>query len=150
MTKKTFFLFATLLITIGAWGQNQTETSIDSLYAQDIRATRLIYPDLYVKGMGQLSNILAANPGAKEKSFPIKYPQQAMEKNTQGIVYARFLIDTLGVVSGIKILKGPGDGCTDEVLSVLRQGAKEKWEPTILDGKKVTAYQKIYVKFVLD
>ncbi len=149
MTKKKHLLFTTLLLTISVFGQNQNETSVDSLYAQDIKTTKILIPNLYVLEMGQLSSVVAANSNVNLKTISIKYPQQAMMNETQGTVYARFLIDTLGVVNDIKIIKGLGNDCSEEVLRVLKITAKAPWKPIIIEGKKVIAYQKIFVKFSL-
>ena len=147
---KIILLSSIILFTINVSGQNQIKSPVDSLYEKDIMETKEIYPNLSIKECEQLSNLISTEKYTKVKEYTIKYPPQAAMNGTQGNVYARFLIDTLGALSGIKIIKGLGDGCSEAVIRMIKLAAKDKWEPTIIDGKKQVTYQKLFVIFSLE
>ena len=50
----------------------------------------------------------------------LNYPDQAQAKNVQGRLVVSFVVDTLGHVSGYKLLNRLGSGCDEEALRVAR------------------------------
>ena len=56
----------------------------------------------------------------------LRYPASAESHNVQGRVVVSFVIDTLGAVSGYKVMQGIGYGCDQEALRVA-QSMKALW-----------------------
>ncbi|MBX0292547.1 energy transducer TonB [Hymenobacter sp. HSC-4F20] len=76
----------------------------------------------------------------------IRYPRQAQEHQTQGLVFASFVVDEAGRVQSPRILRGLGDGCDDEVLRVLRQTSGH-WTPGQQDGRFVKVKMVLPIRF---
>ncbi len=106
---------------------------VDPSAAEDYKA---IYP-AYQGGNDSLLNYLHHN---------IKYPQTAVDHSIQGTVYVSFYVDTLGVISDLKIQKGIGYGCDEEVLEVMKKCTK-RWTPASVDGQLFGMIYTIPVKF---
>ncbi|HSY77541.1 MAG TPA: energy transducer TonB [Bacteroidia bacterium] len=79
----------------------------------------------------------------------IKYPQKEKEKNITGTVYATFVVERDGSVSGIKILRGipGGPGLDAEAVRVL--SVMKKWSPGMQNGIRVRVQYTIPIKFQL-
>jgi TonB family protein len=57
----------------------------------------------------------------------LRYPQSAEKDKLQGTVYATFMIDTIGKVSEVDILRGLSPDINAEVIRVIK--ASPKWIP---------------------
>jgi TonB-dependent SusC/RagA subfamily outer membrane receptor len=79
-----------------------------------------------------LSNFNPADSGASEGTYT---------------VIAQFIVDKEGNVSDVKTLTHFGYGMEDTVIKMINNGPK--WEPAIQNGRKVTAYVKQPVTFVI-
>jgi len=77
----------------------------------------------------------------------IKYPAYAREKNIQGTVFVRFVIQKDGKVSLVRVLKGAGGGLDEEAIRVIK--AMPNWKPGIKDGKPVNIIYNIPIRFIL-
>jgi protein TonB len=77
----------------------------------------------------------------------IIYPENAKKNNIQGIVFVTFIVETDGSLSNIKILKGIGAGCDEEVQRVI--SIMPKWKPGKQKGKEVRVKLNLPVKFTL-
>jgi protein TonB len=53
-------------------------------------------------------------------SKEINYPSSAKRMGVQGRVFVQFVVETDGVLSDLKIVKGIGAGCDEEALRVMR------------------------------
>lgn len=76
------------------------------------------------------------------------YPEKARENNIQGTVYVQFVIDTLGNVTKVKVVKG-----VHELLDKAAVEAVSKLPPLIPGrqlGVKVPVIYTVPVKLVLD
>ncbi|GAB3239402.1 hypothetical protein GCM10027346_32650 [Hymenobacter seoulensis] len=76
----------------------------------------------------------------------IRYPRQAQERHTEGLVFATFVVDETGRVTNPRILRGLGDGCDEEVLRVLRQ-TSGRWAPGQQDGRFVKVKMVLPIRF---
>ena len=76
----------------------------------------------------------------------IRYPQQAQENHTEGLVFASFVVDESGRVIQPRIVRGLGDGCDEEVLRVLRQTSGH-WTPGQQDGRFVKVKLVVPIRF---
>ncbi len=76
----------------------------------------------------------------------IRYPQQAQVNQTEGLVFASFVVDESGRIREPRILRGLGNGCDEEVLRVLRQ-TSGRWTPGQQDGRFVKVRLVLPVRF---
>lgn len=76
----------------------------------------------------------------------LEYPDWAVKKNIQGTVVARFIVDSTGAISSIKIVSGPGE-LWQAVIKVLRKSPN--WIPATINGKKVKSYKTQPINFSL-
>jgi len=85
-----------------------------------------------------LLNFLAKN---------IRYPRSAKQNGVAGTVYVSFVVNSFGAVEEIKILRGIGGGCDEEVIRLMR--IMPRWNPGIQKGFPVKIQYNLPVKFVL-
>jgi len=78
----------------------------------------------------------------------IQYPDAAREDSIQGTVYAEFVIGSDGRVGDIRILRGLGYGCDEEVIRVLEM--MPRWKPGMQTGVPVPVYYNLPVVFKLN
>lgn len=81
-------------------------------------------------------------------SSNIVYPALAREIGREGVVHVSFVVNQFGVVEGVKILKGIGYGCDEEVLRVINKMPVWK-KPGKNNGKAVKVRYNIPVSFKL-
>ncbi len=78
----------------------------------------------------------------------IQYPKEAKETGISGTVYVTFVIDTKGLLTDARIMRGIGGGCDEEVLRIL--ALMPPWKPGTQEGKPVRVQFTMPVKFTLD
>lgn len=93
---------------------------------------------MFPGGQAELMKYLAQN---------IKYPQQARETGTQGLVYVTFVVEKDGSLTDIKILRDIGSGCGEEAIRVVK--SMPKWKAAKQRGKAVRMQFNLPVKFTL-
>ena len=76
------------------------------------------------------------------------YPQEAIEERIQGNVHVRLSIDTEGKVSFDRVLGKPNKYLQEEAVRVIK--LMPNWIPAERDGKKVSSYYIIPIRFELD
>ena len=84
--------------------------------------------------------------GMQELVKKIKYPSVAKQTNIEGKVFAMAYVDEKGNVDKVKIIKGLGAGCDEEVIRVL---TSSKFNPGQHEGKPVKVKTTISVAFKL-
>ena len=62
-----------------------------------------------------------------------------------GRVYVNFVIDTIGAIRNVKMLKGVGGPCDDEAMRVIK--SMPHWKPGMQNGKKVEVYYNLPITF---
>ena len=77
----------------------------------------------------------------------IKYPSEAKKQRIQGIVYAKYVVRTDGSLANVRVERGIGGGCDEEVLRFI--GTLPVYTPGFLDGKAVPVQITLPVKFKL-
>lgn len=82
----------------------------------------------------------------------IRYPTIAKETQTEGTVYAQFVVTDNGDIEDIKILRDPGAGLGDEAKRVVEKmkTMPQKWTPGRQRGKPVSVMFNLPVKFQLE
>jgi protein TonB len=84
--------------------------------------------------------------GMAEVSKKIKYPNIAKQTGLEGKVYAMAFVDEKGNVDKVKIIKGIGGGCDEEVIRVL---GDSKFKPGQHEGKPVKVKTTVSIVFKL-
>ncbi len=77
----------------------------------------------------------------------VKYPESAKEKNLQGRVLVKFIIEKDGSVSNVEVGRGWGNELDDEAVRVVK--AMPKWKPGKQDGKPVRVSFILPINFKL-
>jgi TonB family protein len=75
----------------------------------------------------------------------LKYPEQAIANSKEGLVSVSFIVEKDGSFSDVKVLRGIGDGCDEEVLRLV--GAMVPWVPAQDKGETVRAKQHLIIAF---
>jgi protein TonB len=98
-------------------------------------------PAEYDGGLIALRNFLSQN---------ITYPTNAVDMGIEGKCYIKFIIDSNGVVSEVKVLRGVFDcpECDAEAVRVVK--LMKDWSPAMIDGQKVNSCFSLPVQFKLD
>ncbi|SOE23123.1 TonB family C-terminal domain-containing protein [Spirosomataceae bacterium TFI 002] len=92
-------------------------------------------------------------PGGVKKMYEyignrLIYPTEAIQNNTEGRVFVKFVVNHTGEISNLEILKGIGNGCEDEAKRVLKN--MPKWKPGKQNGKPVNVYFTMPIVFKLE
>jgi TonB family protein len=78
----------------------------------------------------------------------IKYPDEARERNIEGRVMVKIVINEDGSFSHPVILKSPHESLSEEVMRVI--GLMPAWAPGMKDGKPVKVYFTLPITFKLE
>jgi protein TonB len=97
--------------------------------------------------------IMPSFPGGDEERQKflydhIVYPQGAAENGIEGTVYIQFIVDTKGNITDVKILRGIGQGCDEEVLRVVKM--MPQWNPGRQNGRNVRVLYNMAISFKLN
>lgn len=65
----------------------------------------------------------------------LRYPDEAIDNGTQGVVRVQFIVDKEGNISEVTALNNPGDGLGEEAVRIIKRGPK--WKPAEQNGRKV-------------
>lgn len=79
-------------------------------------------------------------------SSHLKYPHEALAQKIEGEVEVSYDVNSLGMVSKIKVLKSLGYGCDEEVMRLVKM---LKFEKAFNKGRSVTSHKKLKVDFKL-
>lgn len=89
-------------------------------------------------GMSALARFMQTN---------IKYPEMAREMGISGKVYCRFVVDEMGNIGDVKVLRGVGHGLDQEAVRVIKM--MPHWIPGKMNKKPVKVQYTLPVMFVL-
>ena len=78
----------------------------------------------------------------------VKYPKEALEKNIQGRVYVRFVVEKTGELSNITIMRSPHDLLSVETIRIIK--LMPKWEPGRIGDDAVRMRYALPISFTLD
>lgn len=76
----------------------------------------------------------------------IQYPNIAKQAGIEGKVFVMAYVDEQGNVDDVKVLKGIGDGCEEEVIKVLKT---TKFKPRMNNGQPVKVKASLSFAFKL-
>lgn len=88
--------------------------------------TKVENPAEFPGGQGEWTRYLQKN---------LRYPDNAIDNGTQGVVRVQFVVDREGNISEVQALNDPGDGLSDEAVRIIKKGPK--WKPAEQNGRKV-------------
>ena len=72
------------------------------------------------------------------------YPEEARHARVQGVVILQTIIDTLGNVTDVRVLKGLPSGLTEAAVEAV---SSWRFKPATLDGQPVAVYYLVTVSF---
>lgn len=75
----------------------------------------------------------------------VRKPETASENGIQGRVFVSFVIDTLGRLTDIEVLRSPDQALSDETVRVIK--SSPRWEPGRLGDRKVRIRYTLPVDF---
>lgn len=78
----------------------------------------------------------------------LNYPPQARRIGVDGKVFVHFVVDKDGSLSDIKIVRGIGAGCDEEVLRIVHMSPK--WNPGLQRGNPVRVRMMLPITFKLE
>ncbi|MBK6400332.1 MAG: energy transducer TonB [Bacteroidetes bacterium] len=78
----------------------------------------------------------------------LRYPNDARDNNTAGLMYMTFEIDTMGHINNMTPVKDLGDECSKEVIRAIKL-IPDLWLPAIKNGKKYVSRFILPVSFEL-
>jgi TonB family protein len=100
-----------------------------------------------------IGRITFATPAGGRAAFKryiesnLRYPEQALENKVEGRVTVQFTVETSGSLTNMRVVKGIGHGCDEEVVRLIKEGPK--WQPTRKDDEPIIGKIKIRVRFKL-
>lgn len=79
------------------------------------------------------------------------YPEEAIVNKTEGTCVLQFIVNTSGVITNIKIVRGLKDGCSSAAIDVIESMNENniKWSPGSHNGEKVNVQKTLPIKFKL-
>jgi len=77
----------------------------------------------------------------------LRYPQSAIKRKIEGWVYLSFIINKLGEVDSMTILKGMSFDCDKEAIRLV---SLTKWSSGTIDGIAVNTRVNMPIKFELE
>jgi protein TonB len=78
----------------------------------------------------------------------LQYPDDAVNREIQGVVVVRFIVDKDGNVSDVEAISGPEQGgVREEAIRVIKKSGK--WTPAIQNGRQVKSYKSQPIVFKL-
>ncbi len=78
----------------------------------------------------------------------LQYPDTAKMYHVEGVVYASFIVEKDGSLSGFKIRRGLGWGCDEEAIRVLK--LMPKWRPATRRGELVRVQMNMPIRFEIE
>jgi protein TonB len=114
-----------------------------------IRAERMpIYGDCDGEEDEKIKNNCTSNNLIKHIYENVRYPQEARNIQIEGTVVVSFVVNKLGNVEDVKIVRDIGLGCGDEVLKAMKKLGK--FRPGKQNGRPVSVIYRVPVKFKLN
>ena len=75
----------------------------------------------------------------------LQFPGRAQAAGIKGTVFVQFNVSETGKISGVKVIRGIGGGCDEEVVRVVN--LMPKWTPLRIGGRAVPCLFTLPVKF---
>jgi TonB family protein len=128
----------------------------EPIFHDEVDTPPVDFPDAELEGVlaipdgppGPSKGVLpiAGNVRAPERVYspdPV-YPEEARLARVQGVVILQTIIDTLGKVADVRVLKGLPSGLTEAAVEAV---SAWKFNPATLEGKPVAVYYMVTITF---
>lgn len=80
-------------------------------------------------------------------SKKVVYPEEALKKKIQGMVFVQFIVNADGSLSDASVRSGIGYGCDEAALKGFNEVSKELWKPAIRTDQPVRVRMVIPFSF---
>ncbi len=124
-------------------------------FAQDVKTTEKRIPvgEKDENGAFILVDYMPEFPGGEEAMMKFlgdntKYPAQARENGSSGVVIVSFIVEVDGSLSNIKVLRSVEESLDNEAIRVVK--SMPKWNPGKHNGEKVRVNYNLPLRFSLD
>jgi protein TonB len=134
--KKTLLLCLFIICTFIA--KAQTADSASNTNKASLTLNSGDIPPSFPGGIDAWNKYLAKN---------LRYPYDAVQNNSQGIVFVRFVIEPDGSITSPTVMRGVSKDIDAEAIKVISKSPK--WNPGIQNGKPVRVYYTVPVRFSL-
>ncbi|HUM47238.1 MAG TPA: energy transducer TonB, partial [Chitinophagales bacterium] len=134
MRNAIFFVLAVSFFSVRAQQATPPEPTVDSLGIYTLTENQ---PE-FTGGQESLIRFLQKN---------LRYPSEARENGIEGKVVAQFVVNENGAISDIRIIRGIGGGCDEEIVRVIK--LMPNWKPGIKNAQPVKAYTNLPCTFKL-
>ncbi|MDJ1469940.1 energy transducer TonB [Cytophagaceae bacterium DM2B3-1] len=123
--------------------------SIDSLFIADkIALSEANEETRIITWFGQLPEFPGGIPKLREfLQNNLHYPEVAKKLKIEGVVYIHFIITIDGTIDEIKVKRGIGYGCDEEVIRIIK--LMPKWKPASSGGRNISSPYSLPISFVL-
>lgn len=135
MKKKIIFMLLSLTICVACWSQGTLSINREEVNPQKIYHIASKMPQ-FPEGIEAMMKFIADST---------RYPK--MGHYVQGRVVLRFVVDTIGQLDDIIILRGLEPGLDEEVIRIVE--SMPRWIPGEQDGVKVPVYFNLPISFRL-
>lgn len=139
MTRKFFLVLSALILSAGVHAQLPAGDSVVKLSSRDLVFTYVEEMPAFPGGQNELMKFLRDN---------IQYPPDARAAGAEGKVIAQFIVNEVGKISDIIILRGIYPSCDSEVVRVISK--MPQWKPGKQNNNQVKVYFKLPVTFKLN
>ena len=129
---------AHLIICLFATSLSLAQNKLPAVSAQQDVLTRIAQMPEFPGGESALQRFLMAN---------VKYPSIAAENGVQGKVYVNFVVDRVGAISNVKVVRGVDPAVDKEAVRVVK--SMPKWIPGRQNGEAVRVSFTVPINFVL-
>ncbi len=144
--------FETKEILPGTSGQN-VDVALDPDVSELSEIVVVGYGEARDESVIEPTPIEIAAPEGGKRAFKqyleqnLQYPEQALNQKIEGKVTVQFTLESNGVITDFKVIKGLGYGCEDEVIRLIKAGPK--WTPTKRNNEPVRDRVKVRMRFSL-
>jgi protein TonB len=118
--------------------QNQSPEKVTASEEEELIFVAVEQSPEFIGGNDELYKYLGHN---------LRYPQEALMNNTEGLVLAQFIIGKDGKVKDSRILKSPSEPLSEEALRVVI--AMPAWQAGKQNGKEVSVRMVLPITFKL-
>ncbi|WP_165784611.1 energy transducer TonB [Solitalea longa] len=130
-------LFLMLLFLTSSSLYGQTTSKTDTIF--DLSSHPELKAPQFPGGQNEIVKFISKN---------FKYPRLAKEARVGGIVEIKFIVDTIGNVTDIEVIKGVREDINNEAIRLI--SLLKGWTPGEDNGKKVRVHYKIPISFYPD
>jgi len=111
-----------------------------SMYATPVDTVFLVMDEMpqFLEGEAAMFTFLGKN---------VRYPEGAIDRNIQGVVYLNFIVETDGTLEQVTLLRGLHHSIDEESVRVVR--AMPPWKPGLFRGTPVRASFNLPIRYTL-